>query len=185
LGERIRIMGKYSHLRGKLPAPPSEPGHAARVKSDYNAFCGYTTEALCAWLVEYRSQLESLEEDAKKRKARIEAIERILVLRTETCTNVAPVRTEQGLFSVKDTPEVVIENPKAFNAWVRDNQLLDEIPCVPVTKAAEWAKERLLDGKPLPEGVSVYMRSTIKFTPATTNSTNQQDKEKGTNDKEQ
>jgi hypothetical protein len=111
--------------------------------------------------------------DLKERKAKLEEEESKLNVQIEACSSELADRFEvedmQSLkmqsgetFSLEDVPYAVITDKGEVNKWFIENNM-DEMRTVQWTSLNALVKELLESGKPLPSGVDVFLKSTVKM----------------------
>ncbi|SRR6266513_37342 len=164
-------MGKYSHLRYKLPAfeQSADSGMQAwfaKVDDWKQAFLG-TTEAEnanAAFLAH-----EYAERDALKKKLEAEISQLNIELKALSDMGVEALESDGaqkidlaagGYVSISDKPRTSTEDKQKVMAWVKKNKMQDLLSLNYQTLSA-INNERLLAGKPLVPGTKIFMDTKL------------------------
>lgn len=66
------------------------------------------------------------------------------------------------LFYLKDEPYIKVIDPQKNNEWFKENGM-DEIRTVQWQTQNALVKEALKQNKPIPEGIEIYMKTTVEM----------------------
>ena len=163
-------MGKYSKIIGDLPkAPPGMFGdeeggkYQDRVDTAKGPFQGKTTAELAALVHELRAEKEAAKEIVSEIGVRLAAVEQMIVDSYEA-EGITTIKLE-GIGSVRtqSEPHAVTRDKEACRIWCLNNGYQNEM-VLPWGTINAITKERLLEGEPEPDGVSVYVRTKVVVT---------------------
>lgn len=105
---------------------------------------------------------EELEEELKEINLNIEAAQQILVDRFEN-DGMQSLRLSTGeLFYLHEEPYSKVEDKALVNNWFEENNM-GEMRTVNWQSLNAIVKERLEHSQPVPEGVSVFMKTVVKM----------------------
>lgn len=115
-----------------------------------------------AELKEREHQLKQQAKDAETERKNFEAETYELMRETKNLS----VRRPGGSFSAKSTVYGHVRDPDAFQAWVEEQDMVDEfLTTKPVgQRLNEFVREALDNGADLPPGVTWYPKDYISFT---------------------
>jgi hypothetical protein len=175
-------MGKYDDVLPKLkPAPLEGEGLKRQEKIDAVKKALKTNEAGEA-LILLPDQLASIYAGERAKLAELKAAESVIQLKIDALEqlivdswdkeedgwgaygaspNVIRLRDGSSVL-VEPQPEGKVEDKEKFRLWCIANGLEKQLQLWPSTMNA-IAKERCLAGEPQPDGVSVYLRTTVKL----------------------
>lgn len=162
-------MGKWTDLRGKYPALPpkgDEEGYEAQVNAAVEKMKGQyqSYEMPCHVLAELKAKKGELEEEIKAIGVQVEALNRVIFEMFET-RGIANVRLEGvGLVTLTDEPYPSVVDKEKLNTWLREQGLGGLIiPTVNFQTLKATIKERITEGKPLPEDdtVKVFLKTSV------------------------
>lgn len=154
-------MGKYSTLRNELQRyEPIDGDYKFRVnqrKADLGNLSRAEVSELFKRAKRRKKKLESIE---KKINLEIEATETLLASLLESSGEESFKSTLGGSFSIKDEVYVTVKDKKAYSEWAKSNGYEDEFQ-MHHKKTESIVNERLLNGEPPPPGVEVFMKLGI------------------------
>ena len=153
-------MGKWSKFKETLQRYQPDADWQAKVDAVKKNYLKLTNEQLEGEFSRWRIFKDHHELEVKKANTAIEALSQIFVDRFE----------EEGITSMKfksgnqlilmDTPYPFVENDEMFLAWIKKHKLTSMLRMNYQTMAA-MVKTILLEGKVLPDGINVFMKTTI------------------------
>jgi hypothetical protein len=154
---------KWAGLKGKFP----------KWQGDDKSFIEKVSNERKHLATKKNVEIATIFRDLKERKNRLEEEEKKLNILIEACSSELADRFEaeetQSLkmqsgetFSLEEVPYAVITNREEANIWFIE-QGMDEMRSVPWTSLNAVVKERLEASQPLPAGVDVYFKSTVKM----------------------
>jgi hypothetical protein len=165
-------MGKWEFLKGKYPklAPDSDYQEKVRQvqESDYYEVDGaggprlreVSDVDLCNWYNNKRRLKDQLEAELKVLELEVQAATQLFVERFES-QDVQKIKFQDGTtLSVNPEPYPYVQDQQKLLTWVRQ-QGLESLLTLNYQTLASLTKERLLEGKPLPEGVDVFLKSKL------------------------
>jgi len=157
-------MGKWSHLRKKLPKQPSDPDRKEIIDELKKQFVGKTDEELLREFATRRELMMELAKQGDDVAKESEAITQLILDRWET-TGVEKMELEGlGTFSISDDIYPTIKNKEDLFIWLRANQFGDLIKeQVNHQSLASLVKERLEKGDKLPDMVDVFFKQGLRF----------------------
>ncbi len=159
---------KWAHLRGTYPNLPDDPSRrelrdadrAAVVLIVGNTWRPGRLEEIVQLYNIARDEKDAIAKQEKENALRIETVERLLLEHLEH-ENLESIATGGRRFSRTDEPYPVVEDEEKTRQWCADQEIKMMIPHQTL-KA--MTKESLLAGDELPDGVNVFMKTTIRRT---------------------
>lgn len=156
--------GKYDQVLADMPRMPEGmmhdeggPDYQERVQRAKEEFQERTPAALAEAWINLREEEDRIEELAKAVRLKLRAVEQLMEASFEE-KNVKSVAFN-GRPGVRYQPEphAVVSNRDEYRAWCLSNDMVSQMS-MPWQTTNSDAKERILNGKPLPPGVDVYRR---------------------------
>ena len=161
-------MGKYTKLKGSLPTgfrADEDSGFRSRVNEIKTKWRKTSPDDLASLRAFYRLSRKDKEEEEivfSEKKAVLRAAEELLIEAMDA-QNLASVKDSDGtLFYTEYTPSVRTADSAAAEAWIRENKfefLLSPQPA----RLASFLKERLLEGKEVPDCFDVSSFTVLKM----------------------
>jgi hypothetical protein len=165
---RRELMAKekvWAGFKGKLPQwdgtskPEYQEQIVQRQKELLEEFV--KTNEFMDFLEKNKLRKDELKAELKELEINIEASQRILVDRFEN-DGTQSIRSSSGtLFYLKDDPYSSVEDSNALKKWFKDNGM-EEMFTVPWQSLNALVKDRLKSGKPEPNGVKVYIKTSVE-----------------------
>lgn len=166
---------KWIGLKGKYEKPPMDMGY--REKQDLflntplpedHEHAGLTPAQLddygvAALYNAAKLAKEAAESVARKFELQKDALARLLADRFEEDNKYSTTFTNGG--GVRITPDVypVVKDPQSLLAWIKANNM-EEMLTLNYQTMQSMVKQRLQDGKSLPEGVEVFLKDKLTLT---------------------
>jgi|HubBroStandDraft_3_1064219.scaffolds.fasta_scaffold116584_1 hypothetical protein len=158
-------MGKYTQLKGKLPAFEQPPAWQQKVEASKASYIGLDVAGLARELKLFKLQKDNAEQNISEFNIEIEAVSQIL-LSELSAQQLQSFKLETGeTISIRDEPYVSIEDKAACRKWqVREK--LTPLMSAPWQTINALIKERLIEGRPIPKWAKVFLKSTVRLTGA-------------------
>jgi predicted acyl esterase len=162
------MPGKWSAYKDTLPRlDGNDPSYQERVNERKQAFSvdprtqGKPSLGLLGdWYNQKRLEKDALNEQLSDVNLELEALTQILVDKLEE-TGLTQVRlTDGSTLSLKDEPYTKVTDRETFVAWIK-SQGLDALLSVNYMSANSLVKERLMAGEPAPDGVDVFLKTSL------------------------
>jgi hypothetical protein len=162
---------KWIGLKGKYDRPPIEQGY--REKQDEFLNTPLEDEGLAPSQLDdfgvaklyFKVKLakEAAESVARRYEMQKDALARLMAERFEEDDKTSTSFTNGG--SMRITPDVypVVKNPGQLLAWVKANGM-ESVLTLNYQTMQSMVKQRLLEGKPIPDGVDVFLKDKLTIT---------------------
>lgn len=161
--------GKYEQVLKKLTKLPAQDlKYQDKVVAFITSYDGERTpSSLALDYYKARERKEELEEKLKAVNLEIEAFKQLMEISYEVAglssvtlfgADGAPYHAKA--FDLRKEPCPVVKNKDVYRQWCVDNGYKDQLQLWPSTTET-IVKERLLDGKDLPDGVEAFYRTKI------------------------
>lgn len=157
-------MGKYTKLRGTLPARPleTEGGFAAAVAEKTAEYRSLDTKALVAEFLDQRRQKDAIEDSVKPFNVRIEALNRLLTERMIDEGDEKKTTAEGVTLYLSDEPQCKVDDRAKLFAWIKRNKAAYLLNVQWQTLNALVKECLITKGKKMPQGVSATMLTRVK-----------------------
>lgn len=159
-------MGKYSGVTPHLPQYQQEKSHQDKVneakQSLQDTLPDLRTSSLVHAYVQQRSEVDEMKRRLKQGNLFIEALAQMLVDQMDD-EDVTSVKIPGAAVRVQIEPYAQVRNKEAFRIWCIENGLETSL-ALPWSATNSITKERLLEGKPEPDGVEAFQKSKIVMT---------------------
>ena len=151
-------MGKWSHYRDKYPA------RTVALDEKKVQYEEKTTEELEYLVASLDKKKKDLDDMKSENQVELDAVTEVLLKRWEANGDTQQVKREKlGMLSRVDDIHVRVSDFPAFKQWARDNDMTSIIKeQVNVSTLTSAVKDLLVDGNPIPEGVSIFSKSRIR-----------------------
>jgi hypothetical protein len=154
---------KYEHLRGKLPAFQQEPSYQAKVDEAKSSYAALDVTELARELSINKKAKRDYESLISEHNLQIEALSQLLV-EALPAMNLKAVELDTGeKCSLQDDPYCNIEDRGKLFAWLRRKKM-QSIFTVNWQTMNALVRGMLIDGKPQPPGVKMYLKTYAKIT---------------------
>lgn len=161
-------MGKYSKLRGKLPAFEEDASYQARVNdAKQYLLAAENLEAanvnkLAALFAARKAMKDAHEETISELNVEIEALSQLLVEALED-QNIQKVELASGaVYFLQDTPYPSVKDRDALLDWVK-KQKMNSLLTIHYQTLKALTSERLVAGQAPPPGVEVYLKTQARI----------------------
>lgn len=118
------MASKYGHLKGKVPAPPTERDEA--IEAALRPLQGKSMQALALLYNTQKAKAAILARHAKARKAVIDALEMVMLRNLESA-GLDGIKAEGFTWSPSFEPFPVCEDPDAIVKYFEENGLEDQL----------------------------------------------------------
>lgn len=181
------MANKWAHLKGEIKKFEQEPGWAQEIdeakrylrqakdgckpqpddEHNWPACCEHGLEflpmpriTLCGELNDEDLSKKKLEADLHSCNTRREAISQLLLEQLEA-EGTNSIRNAFGTFFIGDEPYSKVIDKQAYLKWIGE-QGLSALLSVPYQSTNAQVKARLEEGQPVPPGIEVYIKSSIR-----------------------
>jgi hypothetical protein len=166
-------MGKYTKLRGKLPAFPVDKTWQEKINAFKQKFLGTRSaenanaRMLSLQFATREKKKDDLEAAIKKLNVEIEALSQMIVesLEGEQFQQIDLSSGES--ISIKDTPYSSVIDRKKLFAWIKETHSADLLS-VNTQTLNGLNNDRLLAGQPAVPGTKVFMKTRAKVSSSKT-----------------
>ena len=151
-------MGKWSHYRDKYPSRNEAMDDK---KITYEAMTTYELEFKVAALDKARKDYDRMKGE---NQIELDAATVVLLGRWEGEGDTQQVKREElGMLSRVDDIHVRVSDLGDFKKWAADNHMMSIVKeTVNASSLTSAVKDLLIDGNPIPEGVSIFSKSRIR-----------------------
>lgn len=161
-------MGKYSHLKGSMTKVTQEPDYQHRVNSKKDEIKAELLKNEQAISVKNIGMVYAVARIEKKRLEALEKAQNLIIAACEQelvdmmeALDFTNVKIEGGMsLTIKDDIHCTVKDRQAFLHWISENDMEDLLSVNYQTMSA-MAKNRLLEGQPLPTGIDTYFKQGI------------------------
>jgi hypothetical protein len=160
-------MGKWSRYRNEYPARTVA---LAEKKDKYKTVDTAQLEYAVARLDKRKKELDDLK---AQNQVELDAVTEVLLQRWEEAGDTQQVKREAlGMLSRVDDIHVRVSDLTAFKEWAKSNEMTSIIKeQVNASTLTSAVKDLLVDGNPIPDGVSIFTKSRIRATQPKTEET--------------
>ena len=154
---------QWENFKGKLPEwQGDDVDRIQQIQTIKTKLAEKTNPEIARLMKDLKFQKEELEAELSNIELQYEACQRLLSERLEN-DGTSSFRLDTGeLFYIEDVPYAQIKDKTQSNIWFIENGM-DELRSVNWQTLNAIVKERLKNGDSLPEGVDVYMKTTVKM----------------------
>jgi hypothetical protein len=158
-------VGIYSHLKGTLPAAPTDPSKQDKINIVRAKIkCKGNLSDLGVQFDEWYKRKKQLEEQVSAADTELQAYEQEIVELLES-SGLTQFRLDNGTsLSIKDTPYTQVVDKAAWMEYVRANNL-EDLLSVNYQTMSGMVNQMLKVGKPTPPGLQATMKQSIHRTP--------------------
>lgn len=154
-------MGRWSHLKGVYPEKPDDPSRAAALHEATDAYRGRPIAVLGGLLTDLAETQQAQAAQLKATEFEIEAVERAICHAMDLAGLDSTVTGGYRLTpSAEPYPNVV--DRVAQRAWAEIH--VNDALAIPHQTLKALTKAALADSTPLPDGIAVYMKTTLSRT---------------------
>jgi len=153
-------MGKWSHYRDKFPV------RAVALDEHKEKFENLATEDLEYALSRIDKRKKEIDDLKAENQVQLDAVIEVLLKRWEESGDTQQVKRQAlGMLSRVDDIHVRVSDLAAFKQWARDNDMMSIIKeTVNASTLTSSVKDLLVDGNPIPDGVTIFSKSRIRAT---------------------
>lgn len=155
-------MGKWSKFKSTLQRYVPEGDYQDKIDAVKQELSGKDH----AWLGERLGELKlgkrNAEAALKVINLEIEAVGQLLLDWMEAHKLSKIELASGGLVSMKDVPYCSVSNLEALKKWIKDNRM-GTLLSVHWQTLNSLVKDALIEGKAVPKGVKVYMKTTVAY----------------------
>lgn len=158
------MAGKYAKLKESLPKFELDVKYQDKIDAAKEEFGlrQLTSSELGAQFVEYQNAIDKLDEQLKNLHTIKEAIVQELITALED-DGVTSFRLATGvLIYQQEEPYSSVEDREVYLTWIRANGY-EGLLNVPYQSTNSLVKTNLLGGEPLPPGIKVFMKTSIRY----------------------
>lgn len=162
------MSGKYSKLRGVIPAFQEETSYQQRVDSWKQGFLctddatNVNVNMLARNFAERKADKDKLEERISALNVELEALSQLLVEALED-QNIQKVELASGAICfLQDTPYPVVKDRDAVLEWIKKERM-QSLLSVHYQTLKAMTSERLIAGKPCIPGTEVYLKTQARI----------------------
>jgi hypothetical protein len=161
------MAGKWSHYRDKFPV------RTVALQEKKVAFEVCSTEQLEYDVARLDKRKKELDDIKSENQIQLDAATEVLLQRWEEQGDTQQVKREAlGMLSRVDDIHVRVSDLDAFKQWAQDNNMTSIIKeQVNASTLTSAVKDLLIDGNPIPDGVSIFSKSRIRATQPKTEET--------------
>ena len=157
--------GKYaSHLKDVPRYLGDDQSHQDKVTEAKRLWTGSDLRAssLAKLYVTIREEKEQKQRELSEVQVRLDAVEQLLVSTMDT-EEISSIKLDSGRsISTWMEPYPQVTDAEAFRLWCIENGLERSLRLWPSTTAS-LVKQRLMDGKPEPPGITIYAKSVVRL----------------------
>lgn len=165
----VKKARAWEGFKGKIPQWEGEGDWMERVRRRKEEFLlgSENTEKLETnvdigrFMVGLSARKEEISDEEKEINLNLEALQQILSERFENEGMQSMRLTSGHLLYLQDEPYAKVDDKDKTNQWFVE-QDMDVMRQVPWTSLNALVKERMKNLQPLPDGVSVYMKTSVK-----------------------
>lgn len=155
-------MGKYNGLKKMLPKFELEPDFRAKVDEAKKAFIGCDAPEMARAFAITRREKQGLEAQIKMQNVELEALSQLLVENLED-SEVQKIQLATGeTVYLQDEPYATVEDRSKVMAWMRSRKLTAMFT-VQWQSFNAMVKDMLVQGKPIPPGTKVFMKTSARL----------------------
>jgi hypothetical protein len=161
-------MGKYTHLRGKLPTLPQDESYQSRVTEERQRVLGTadSTGANTAYLTrlyaDARGRKATIEEELSRVNLTLEALEQMIVERLQEDQQTSLKLADGASIYLTDDIRPSVKDRDGVVAWLKSTGQEALLSVNPQTLKG-LVRNLLENGQDLMPGVEVFLKTGIKF----------------------
>jgi hypothetical protein len=163
------MSGKYTKLRGKLPAFVEETAYQDKVNDEKSLILADAEnpgEANVNWLAalfaQCRKVKDNLEEEISECNVKLEALSQLLVNALEDQSMEKITLSSGATGFIQDTPYPIVRDKEKVMAWIKKNKMTSLLG-VNYQTLKGVTNERLVAGQPPPDGVEVFLKTQFRL----------------------
>lgn len=153
-------MGKYTKLKENMVKFAQPPDFQQKVDLCKKELVAKKTSEITTFYDETMQAKQDAEMVIKECNVRLEAVNQVLVERLED-DDTSSVKINGNTYYIQDKPYSSVQDKGKLLAWVRETGQEDLLALNYNTLAA-IVNANLIEGKEIPPGVAVFMKSTIQ-----------------------
>lgn len=155
-------MGKYAALKSTLPKFELEPDFRQKVDAIKSKFIGCDAVELARSFAMARKEKQTLEAEIKSQNVELEALSQLLVENLEGA-EIQKIQLATGeTCYLQDEPYASIEDRSQVMAWMKKHKLTAMLT-VQWQSYNAMVKDMLVQGKAVPPGTKVYMKTSARL----------------------
>ncbi len=155
--------GKWAGFKDKLQPFKQEDSWQQKIDEMKSQFVGCDTAELARALVMARNFKQGHEERVKSYNTEIEALSQLLVDNLESSEiQKVGLATGETVYLQSEPYATVTDKPKVM-AWLKKHKM-QALFSIHWKSYNSLIKEMLIDGKPVPDGTSVFMKTSARIT---------------------
>lgn len=156
------MPGKWNGLKGKLPAFEQEPAWQAKVEEAKSQYVGLDTAELAREFKSQRANKKQREDEVSQINIHLESLSQLLCADLES-SQLQKVQLGTGeTVYVQVEPYCSVQDRQAVLDWIRKKKLTAMLSVQWQTLNA-FVKECLVNGKPAPPGVNVFLKTSARL----------------------
>jgi hypothetical protein len=152
---------KWDAFKGKIkPFVNEDKSFIERVANLKRDLIDLSNTDLAVDIATLRAQKEELDSQIKGINLHLEACQTILAERFENAGIQSLNIKDHGTFFLRDEPYTSVQNKQAVMKWLQENDMMEIV--APIWSSLNAiVKERLEKGEKLPDGVEVFLKTTV------------------------
>jgi hypothetical protein len=155
-------LGKYSHLKDKLDPFQPDATYQAKVDTEKAIYVGLNAAELARRFAAVRNAKKSLEDAISDCNVQLEALSQLLVNDLESSA-IQKIQLDTGETAyIQSEPYSSVEDKSKFMAWVKKKKLSGMLS-MPYQSMNALVKELLVQGKPAPDGIKCFLKTSIRL----------------------
>lgn len=155
-------MGKWAPFKNKLDKFQQEPEWQEKVNEAKKAYIGLDASELARTFSIERNAKRDLEAQVKLHNCELEALSQLLVETLEG-SSLQKIQLSTGeVCFIQDEPFASVTDRELMLSWLRKKKL-QRLLSVNIKTLNAFIKELLVEGKPIPPGTAVYLRTTARL----------------------
>ena len=167
------LMGKYTKLRGVVPAFVEESSYQEKVNAEKQEILGVTeggeganVNRLAAFFASNKAAKDALEEQVSVINVRLEALSQLLCESLEEQSMEKVTLSSGATGYIQDTPYPSVKDRVALYEWGEKEfgkKAWREMLTMNYNTLKAITSERLVGGKPAPAGVEVFLKTQFRL----------------------
>lgn len=161
-------MGKYTQLRGKVPAFVEETTYQDKINEEKRNILGVESgeganvNRLAAFFASQKTAKDKLEDEISEYNIRLEALSQLLcdALQEQSIEKLTLASGATGF--IQDTPYPQVKDKGALMAWIKKHKM-QSLLGINYQTLKGVTNERLVAGQPPPAGVEVYLKTQFRL----------------------
>lgn len=159
-------MGKYSSVTPRLPQYQQESSYQDKVNEEkdkvLDGMANTSSAALVHKFVALRGEIDGLKAQLKEHNLTLEALSQ-LIADTFDDEDVTSLKIPGASVRVQVEPYAQVQDKEVFREWCLIHGLAESL-MLPWQTTNSITKERLLAGKPEPDGVEAFQKNKLVLT---------------------